>query len=70
MSASVQTQAHLSPSQLPARCWGFALRIAFRFCFLYFGLYCLLTQILTSLLPLPNVEVPDFSTLPPFRQIV
>ncbi|MFZ0641429.1 MAG: hypothetical protein WAN33_14275 [Candidatus Acidiferrales bacterium] len=30
--------------------WDLATRIAFRFCFLYFGLYIVLTQMLTSLL--------------------
>jgi hypothetical protein len=30
--------------------WSLATRIAFRFCFLYFGLYIVLTQMLTSLL--------------------
>lgn len=48
----------------------FPTRIAFRFCFVYFGLYCLLTQISTSLAPLPNVDIPDPSSLPPTRQIV
>ena len=37
---------------------------------MYFGLYCLLTQIAGGLLPLPNLEVPDPSTLWPTRQIV
>jgi hypothetical protein len=36
----------------------------------YFGLYCLLTQISTSLVPLANVDVPDPSTFWPTRQIV
>jgi hypothetical protein len=52
------------------RRWSAATRVAFRFCFVYFSLYCLLTQILTSLVPLPNVDVPDPSTLWPTRQIV
>jgi len=50
--------------------WRLATRIAFRFCFLYFGLFCLLTQVLTGLFPLPNVDIPDPSSLPPTRQIV
>jgi uncharacterized membrane protein YphA (DoxX/SURF4 family) len=33
-------------------------------------MYCLLTQISTGLVPLPNVDVPDPSTLWPTRQIV
>ena len=54
--------------QLPH--WGLTSRVAFRFCLVYFGLYCLLTQIAGGLLPLPNLEVPDPSTLWPTRQIV
>jgi len=50
--------------------WSPATRVAFRFCFVYFGLYCLLTQILTGLFPITNLDVPDPSNLWPFRQIV
>ncbi len=50
--------------------WNLTTRIAFRFCFVYFGLYCLLTQVLGGLIPLPNVDLPDPSTLWPIRQIV
>ena len=52
--------------------WSFPLRITFRFAFVYFGIYCLTTQILTSLLPLPfpNIEVPELDTLPPIRPMV
>jgi len=50
--------------------WSLPARIAFRFCFVYFGLYCLSNQIITSLIVLPNVEIPDPSSLWPFRQIV
>ena len=50
--------------------WNFARRVAFRLCFVYFGLYCLCTQIVTSLLPIPKVDFPDPSTLWPVRQTV
>jgi len=50
--------------------WSLALRIGFRFSFVYFGLYCLTTQIFTSLLPIPNFEVPELDTLPPLRPMV
>ena len=70
MSETVVTPADPSRNQLQSECWGFASRIAFRFTFLYFGLYCLLTQIFGGLLPIPTVEIPDPGTLPPFRQIV
>lgn len=63
-------QLQAEPGAAPAARWSFATRIAFRFCFIYFGLYCLLTQISTSLVPLPNVDIPDPSTFPPMHQIV
>lgn len=50
--------------------WSFAARIGFRFCFVYFGLYCLTTQILGSMFANPEVDVPDPSTLWPMRQII
>jgi hypothetical protein len=50
--------------------WSLSTRVAFRFCFVYFGLFCLLTQVLGGLLPLANIEIPDPSSLPPFRQVV
>lgn len=50
--------------------WALTTRIAFRFCFVYFGLFCLLTQVLSGLIPLPNVDLPDPSTLWPIRQVV
>ena len=59
----------MQPGKQP-RQWRSATRVAFRFCFVYFGLYCLLTQISTSLVPLPNVDVPDPSTFWPTRPIV
>ena len=43
--------------------WHLGPRIAFRFCFLYFGLFCLSTQILGGFLPIPKVDIPDFSLL-------
>jgi hypothetical protein len=50
--------------------WSLASRVSFRFCFAYFGLYCLATQILTSLFPIPNVDIPDLSARWPLRQII
>ncbi|MGC1450812.1 MAG: hypothetical protein WA830_12305 [Candidatus Sulfotelmatobacter sp.] len=50
--------------------WSLMTRVAFRFCFAYFGMYCLATQILSSMFPIPKVEVPDPGTLWPMRQIV
>jgi hypothetical protein len=56
------------PQRKPS--WTVATRIAFRFCLVYFGLFCLLTQISGSLLPIPNLEIPEVSNLWPTRQIV
>src|SRR5581483_5105215 len=70
MSTPVEAQADLSCEPVRADVWGPAARIAFRFFFVYFGLYCLFTQIFSGLLPIPLVEIPDLSALPPFRQIV
>jgi uncharacterized membrane protein YphA (DoxX/SURF4 family) len=50
--------------------WGFATRVAFRFSFVYFGLYCLATQVFTGLFPIPNVEMPELDTLWPLRHMV
>ncbi len=67
---SAPPQLGYSGLATPEPRWSLATRIAFRFCFVYFGLSCLLTQVLNGLLPLPSVDIPDPSTLPPFRQIV
>jgi hypothetical protein len=69
MSAQATT-ARLDPPPAPLTSWRPATRIAFRFCFVYFGLFILMTQMLTSLLPLPGVDIPDLSTLPPVRPVV
>lgn len=47
-------------------------RIGFRFVVVYFGLYCFFTQIVISLLPIPNATwLPtDLSRVPPFRWLV
>jgi hypothetical protein len=50
--------------------WNPATRIAFRFCVVYFGLFCLGNQIITSLLINPWWGFPDPGALPPLRQIV
>ena len=39
--------------------WRAATRIAFRFCFLYFGLYVLTTQMLGGLWIIPKIQPPD-----------
>jgi uncharacterized membrane protein YphA (DoxX/SURF4 family) len=68
----VNTSDQTAPLQQEAQAprWNLATRIGFRFCFVYFGLYCLTTQILGSLFTNPEVDVPDPSTLWPMRQII
>jgi len=72
VSATVQPQIETVAAPLETRSWSVGSRIAFRFCFLYFGLYCLLTQIFWGLLPIPglNIDIRELGTYPPFRNIV
>jgi hypothetical protein len=56
--------------EAPAPRQSFAFRVAFRFCFVYFGLYCLSNQIITTLVPIPNLDIPDLATLWPVRLLV
>jgi uncharacterized membrane protein YphA (DoxX/SURF4 family) len=53
---------------LSVKPWSVATRIAFRFAFLYLVLFCALTQIFTSLIPIPGFDIPTPAYLPPFRQ--
>lgn len=64
LAENLETDAPWQPQ------WSRATRVAFRFCFVYFGLYCLGTQIITTPVSLPTWEVPDPATFPPMRQIV
>src|SRR5579863_10977 len=64
LSESVAAPAAAQPAP-PS--WPLAQRIAFRFCTIYFSLYCLAAQIAYSVIPLPNIDVPDLGTLKPFR---
>ncbi|HEY6445814.1 MAG TPA: hypothetical protein VIY53_05090 [Acidobacteriaceae bacterium] len=50
--------------------WSLGTRIAFRFCVVYFGLFSLSTQIITTLLNIPKIDMPDPSTLPPVRNLI
>ena len=54
------------PAQTP---WPIATRIVFRFCFVYFGLYVIFTQMLRSLVPFP-IPFPQFGVTPPMRNMV
>ena len=68
--ASAQTQVHLDQTEIPAGKWSFTSLVAFRFCFAYFLLYCLTNQVITGLVPIPKLEIPEPSTLWPIRQTV
>jgi uncharacterized membrane protein YphA (DoxX/SURF4 family) len=49
--------------------WGFSSRLAFRFCFLYLGFFCVSTQPLAGLISIPDVDVPNLCTFWPMRQL-
>jgi len=53
----------------PVATWNFGLRLAFRFCFVYFTLYCLSNQIIGGLLLIPKVNFPDVGIIWPLRHI-
>ncbi len=50
--------------------WGFFERAAFRFAFLYFGLYCLSTQILSGMIPIVGGFFYRLGTIPPIVALV
>jgi hypothetical protein len=64
-------QAPIAPLQQEPQIphWGLGLRVAFRFCFVYFGLFCICTQIFGGLISIPKMEILDPSSLWPMRQI-
>jgi hypothetical protein len=64
------TEAPSAPlhRETPNPHWSFVTRVAFRFCVVYFGLYCFATQILGGLIP-AAIDIPDLQTLWPMRQI-
>jgi uncharacterized membrane protein YphA (DoxX/SURF4 family) len=50
--------------------WPLVLRVVLRFCLVYFGLFCLTTQVLGGLINIPKVDIPDLAALPPLRQLI
>jgi len=60
----------LVESAAPEVRWSAAVRVAFRFCIVYFGLYVLTTQMLGGLLVVPNWGFPALEQLPPMKNVV
>ena len=50
--------------------WSLATRTAFRFCFTYFTLYVVCTQMLGGLIVVPGFDVPDLSSTKAMERIV
>jgi hypothetical protein len=50
--------------------WSLTTLVAFRFCFVYLGLFCVATQIFSNLIPIPKVDVPDLQSVWPARPII
>ena len=72
MRLTIQVETALQSETLPATRapWSPISRVAFRFCSIYFTLYCLGTQIINSVLTVPKVEVPDWGTIWPVRPAI
>jgi uncharacterized membrane protein YphA (DoxX/SURF4 family) len=65
----IQPQTELVQPKIPR--WNLALRIAFRFWMIYLGLYCLLTQVITTLFSLnEGATFPDLATCWPLRPVI
>lgn len=54
----------------PAPRWQPTTLVAFRFCFVYFGLYVVLTQMIQGIIAIPKLDIPELGTLAPFRATV
>ena len=68
----VETVADIAPAAIerPMVRWTAATRIAFRFSFLYFGLYVVTTQMLNGIIVVPKWGFPSLETLPPLRNVI
>lgn len=64
-----QLQQAQVQSEPPPVQWSLFKRIAFRFFFVYFTLFCLSNQIFGGLFIIPKVDIPDLGSLWPLRQI-
>jgi hypothetical protein len=70
MAAQIETVQ--TNSEFAAPRWSLMRCAMFRFCFVYFGLYCLATQIIVGLfpVPIPNLDDLDPAAWWPIRQTV
>ena len=50
--------------------WRLATTVAFRYAFVYFGLYIICTQMISGLVLLPNWGAPNLGTVPPMSTLV
>lgn len=60
----------LERGEMRAEDWPVLKRVAFRFCFIYFTLFCLYTQILPGLISIPKMEDWDASAHWPIPQLI
>jgi len=69
---TLETVAESAPAAIdrPTVRWTAATRVAFRFCFLYFGLYVVTTQMLSGMIVAPNWGIPPLEVLPPLRNVI
>lgn len=66
----METLVESAPVEAVQPSWDPLARIVFRFCVVYFSLYCLAAQVINSVFPIPKVDVPDWDTLLPVRSLV
>ena len=67
MGAQAQMARLQQISQMPH--WSLAHRVAFRFCFTYFALFCVATQIIGGLFPTAMVDIDGAGVLWPMRPV-
>jgi hypothetical protein len=68
---AAQPQPEIQPNELPQPKWSLALRVAFRFCCIYFALFAFYDQIFISLFTAAfDVDIQNPSTFWPARQTV
>jgi hypothetical protein len=66
---SAQTEIARPPDGPVIRRSSLGLRVGFRFCLVYFGLYCVCTQIIGGLISIPKMEAIDPSGFWPIRPV-